>query len=39
VEKGSTILEVAKAIRHGLAKEAVAGKVNARPRDWTFRLE
>ena len=28
VEKGSTILEVAKSIHRGLAKEAVAGLVN-----------
>ena len=30
VEQGSTILEVAKSIHHGLAKEAVAGVVNGK---------
>lgn len=39
VEKGSTILEVAKAIHHGLAKEAVAGKVNGKTQGLDFRLE
>ena len=39
VEKGSTILEVAKAIHHGLAKEAVAGKVNGKTQGLDFKLD
>ena len=39
VEKGSTILEVAKAIHHGLAKEAVAGRVNGKTQGLDYRLE
>lgn len=39
VEKGSTILEVAKSIHHGLAKEAVAGKVNGKTQGLDFKLE
>ncbi|HVI41399.1 MAG TPA: TGS domain-containing protein, partial [Anaerovoracaceae bacterium] len=39
IEKGATILEVAKAIHHGLAKEAVAGKVNGKTRGLDYRLE
>lgn len=39
VEKGATILEVAKAIHHGLAKEAVVGKVNGKVEGLDFKLE
>ncbi|MGI6731414.1 MAG: threonine--tRNA ligase [Anaerovoracaceae bacterium] len=39
VEKGSTILEVAKSIHRGLAKEAVAGLVNGEVKDLNYKLE
>ena len=38
-EKGATILEVAKSIHHGLAKEAVAGKVNGKVQGLDYKLE
>lgn len=38
-EKGATILEVAKSIHHGLAKEAVAGKVDGKVQSLNCRLE
>ena len=37
--KGVTILEAAKAIHHGLAKEAVAGRVNGKVQSLDYRLE
>ena len=39
VEKGSTILDVAKAIHHGLAKEAVAGRINGKTQGLDYKLE
>ena len=39
VEKGSTILNVAKSIHHGLAKEAVAGTVNGKVQGLDYKLE
>jgi len=38
-EKGATILDVAKSIHHGLAKEAVAGKVNRKVQSLDYKLE
>lgn len=38
-EKGSTILEVAKSIHRGLAKEAVAGLVDGKVQDLNYKLE
>ena len=38
-EQGATILEVAKSIHHGLAKEAVAGKVNGKVQGLDYKLE
>ncbi len=37
--KGASILEVAKSIHHGLAKEAVAGKINGKVEGLNFRLD
>nr|MBP6491861.1 TGS domain-containing protein [Clostridia bacterium] len=39
VENGATILEVAKGIHHGLAKEAIAGKVNGTVQGLSYKLE
>ena len=39
VEKGSTILEVAKKISEGLARNAMAGKVNGEVKDLRIELE
>ena len=39
VAKGATILEVAKSIHHGLAKEAVAGTVNGKVESLSYTLE
>lgn len=39
VAKGATILEVAKSIHHGLAKEAVAGAVNGKVQSLSYTLE